>query len=333
MPPIYSGSADEWCYISTDTTGSAVKSVEIIIDNFESQMKEVIELKSHQFTLKDTLWHIGLKPDQDGERKGYVGIFFHNDNKEDLTIKVNVEIGGNRWGEKESTIAAEKARGCAKLLSQQQCKDVLIDGKLKIKVEMKLLKKEVTVIHGKGTSSIPIPDIGSITLKIFEDKSFTDFRIVCKGKSFACHKAFLMARSAVFKTMIESNMKEAKEGSVEFENCTETVVGSFVKYFYTGNVEESILKENVTSFLDLGEKYDMAGLKAMAEQVMIASLDKDNMLSFFQAGDLFKGEKIKAAAKIFLRQNRSSLVEQEGWKDALTDRHLVLELLEFFSMD
>ena len=60
------------------------------------------------------------------------------------------------------------------------------------------------------------------------------------------------------------------------------------------------MKENVVSFLDLGEKYDLPGLKAIAEQAMIAMLDKENMLSFFLAGDLYQGEKIRAASKTFL---------------------------------
>jgi len=83
----------------------------------------------------------------------------------------------------------------------------------------------------------------------------------------------------------------------------------------------------------LGEKYDLAGLKAIAEQVMIANLDKESMLSFFLAGNLYNGEMIKSAAKTFLRENRRSLVKQEGWKDALRDNDLVFELLEFFFED
>ena len=219
----------------------------------------------------------------------------------------------------ECKVMSQDCRGWSKFMTIQECRDVLIDGKLKIKVEIMLLKEEVTN--------------GSVDLKIFEDKSFTDFRVMCNGKSFPCHKVFLMARSSVFKTMIEGNMKEAKEGSVEIEDYTETVAENFVKFFYTGHVDEEILKENAVSFLDLGEKYDMAGLKTIAEQTMIANLDKENMLSLFQAGNLYRGKKIKAAAMIFIRQNRRSLVEQEGWKDAREDGALVLELLEFFSME
>jgi len=335
MPPVYSGSAEEWCYFSTDTTGSA-KSVEIIIDNFESQMKKVSPLKSHQFEVKDTLWHIEVYPDSYVEdEKGKLGVFIYNDNKENLSVKIKIEIGDEaKVCESDYVKLESKSKeGRGFQFTHLKCKDVFIDGKLFIKVEVKVLNEEVTLIHGKGKFSNPVSETNSVNLKIFEDKSCSDFCVVCNGKSFPCHKVFLMAHSPVFKTMIVSNMKEAKEGYFEFNNCTETVVESFVKFFYTGNVDEEILKENAVSFLDLGEQYDIAKLKAITEQAMFANLDKENMLSFFQAGDLYKGKKIKAAAKIFLRQNRRSLVDQEGWKDARKDGHLVLELLEFFSMD
>jgi len=339
MAPVYSGSADEWCYISMDTTGS-VKSVDVIIDNFETQMKkpEGWCLESHQFTVNDTLWHIEFQDVPESRSESNLGVFIINDNKEDLTVNCKVIIVGieDEVREFEGLIEAQEScgRGWPKFMTYQDCKDVLIDGKLKMKIEVKVLKEEVTVIHGKGKSSVLIPDSGSVHLKILEDKSFTDFRVLCTGKSFPCHKVFLMARSSVFKSMLESNMKEAKEGAVEFKNCNETVAGNYVKFFYTGQLNEEILKENVESFLDLGEKYDLAGLKELAEQDMIANLDKDNMVKFFLAGDLCNGKKIKAAAKSFLRQNRRSLVETEGWKDALKDRgDLVLELLEIFSKD
>eukprot|EP00092_Neocalanus_flemingeri_P026294 GFUD01028507.1.p1 GENE.GFUD01028507.1~~GFUD01028507.1.p1 ORF type:complete len:232 (-),score=56.53 GFUD01028507.1:157-852(-) len=214
-------------------------------------------------------------------------------------------------------------------------KDYLSDGKLVLKVEVKVLKEEVSFIYGKGKSFNPVPDTSSVNLKMFEEKAFTDFLVTCNGKSFACHKAFLTARSPVFKAMMESDMKEAKEGAMELENCDETVAESFVKFFYTGQVDEEVLKENTVKFLELGDKYDLPCLKAIAEQIMIANLDIVNMLGLFIAGDLYRGEKIRTAAKTFLRQNRINLVKQEGWREALKNqnRDLVLELMESFSRD
>ena len=93
MSPLYSGSADEWCYLSSQTKTSDL-SVEFTIENFVDQMKETRKtrktrknkettrkLKSAQFTVKDTLWHLEVIPkSNDEDRKGYVGVFLVNDN-------------------------------------------------------------------------------------------------------------------------------------------------------------------------------------------------------------------------------------------------------------
>ena len=327
MPPLYSGTADEWCYFSTDTSGSATN-VEFIIDKFESQMKKDTVFKSHKFTVNDGLWQVQVQPDcKNRGFKGYVGVFILNGNKEDHTVEYTFEIGDNNYKiEGNQKFGAGLVLGCPNLLSHKACKDVLnkqTDGKLTVKVEMKVLLEEITLIYGKRKNVNLIPESSSVPLKLYETKVFTDFLVLCNGKSIPCHKAFLATRSSVFKTMLESDMKEAKEAIFELKNCTEIVAECFVKYFYTGHVEEECLKENVVSFLDLGEKYDLPGLKAIAEQAMIAMLDKENMLSFFLAGDLYQGGKIREAAQTFLRQNRKSLVEDEGWEEALKGRHRI----------
>ena len=347
MPPLYSGSADEWSYLSTGTTGSAMK-VEFIIDKFENQMKRMVTpLKSHQFTVQDTLWHIEVVPDclvtvdadeeenesEDEGEEGYVGVFIINDNKADLAVECKIVIGDVEVNVEDlipasGTVGSYKF-GCPRLLTHQKCKDILNEGKLIVTVEINVLE-EATLIQGKGKNFNVIPESSNVNLKIFEDQDFTDFRVVCVEKSIPCHKAFLVARSSVFKTMMESDMKEAKEATVELESCFETVALSFVKFFYTGHVDYDILKENAIKFLDLGEKYDLARLKAITEQAMIGNLDKENMLSFFLAGDFYHGDEIRAAAKTFLRQNKKSLMEQKGWKEALSNRDLVFELMESF---
>jgi len=307
--------------------------MEFVIDKFESQMKKDSAIKSHKFTVNDSIWQVQVQPDYT-VRKGVVGVFILNVSNEDHTVDYKVAIGKKFFKSDGQIVGAGLGLGCPNLLTHEECKDVLNDGKLTVKVEMKVLKEEITLIHGKGKNVNPITESSSVLLKLFETKDFTDFSVLCNGKSIPCHKAFLATRSSVFKTMLESNMKEAKEAILELKNCTEIVAECFVKYFYTGHVEEASLKENVVSFLDLGEKYDLPGLKAIAEQAMIAMLDKENMLSFFLAGDLYQGEKIREAAKTFLRQNRKSLVKDEGWEEALKGRaDLLIELMKTLSKD
>ena len=83
----------------------------------------------------------------------------------------------------------------------------------------------------------------------------------------------------------------------------------------------------------MGEQYQMVGLKKMAEVAMIANLSTENMLKYFSAGDMFHGKELKEAAKAFIKKNRKSLVKQEGWRDAVKDRELLLDLIESLSSE
>ena len=53
-------------------------------------------------------------------------------------------------------------------------------------------------------------------------------------------------------------------------------------------MEEDILKDEVVAFLELGEKYQVEKLKELAEAKMLQLLDRDNMVEFLMAVDLFR---------------------------------------------
>ena len=96
MPPLYSGSADEWSYISNDTTSSDVKTVDFIIDNFDDEMKKGFhKLRAHPFIVKNTLWHIEVavmaKDKTDG--KNYISVFLRNENYVNLKVDCQATIG------------------------------------------------------------------------------------------------------------------------------------------------------------------------------------------------------------------------------------------------
>ena len=83
-----------------------------------------------------------------------------------------------------------------------------------------------------------------------------------------------------------------------------------VKYLYTGELEENILKEQTLAFLELGQKYDIQELKDLAEQEMLEQLDRKNMVEFVFMGDLFSAEKIFEAALKMTKANMSWLRNQ-----------------------
>jgi hypothetical protein len=82
---------------------------------------------------------------------------------------------------------------------------------------MKIIQQEETVICG-GVSSNSTTEMYIVNSNIFKQMSFPDFEVICNGKVFPCHRAFLATRSSVFKNMFEAKMKEAKDGCVEILN-------------------------------------------------------------------------------------------------------------------
>jgi len=335
MPPLYSGSADEWSYVSRDKSTSPVKTVDFIIDNFEAEMKKGTgKLKSRPFTVNSSLWHIEVDPASKDEKSGrfFVGVLLMNDNEVDMYASCKFIVGKHAHQFLSHQVLAKGDWGYPKFIPQDECKKVLIDGKLKVTIEMSLIKEEETVISGRAQSN-PTHETSIVDSKIFDMMAYPDFKVTCNEKEFSCHKAFLVARSSVFKNMLEADMKEANNGYVEIKNHTEIVVDNFVKFFYTSHVEDEVLKKYAVHFFDLGEQYQVEGLKKMAEQAMIASLSTENMLRYFNAGDMYQGDEIKEAAKAFIRKNRRSLTEQEGWRDTVTDKDLLLDLIESLSKD
>ena len=94
----------------------------------------------------------------------------------------------------------------------------------------------------------------------------TDFTLVFDGHEIACH--ILAASSPVLRAMVENHHVEAVQSKANME-LSEEVGQAFLRFIYTGKLDESLLKEHAPSFLELGEVYDLQKLKQMAEAEML----------------------------------------------------------------
>ena len=86
---------------------------------------------------------------------------------------------------------------------------------------------------------------------------------------------------------MENQHREAIESKANI-NISEDIGRAFVRYVYTGKLEEAILKEHAPAFLELGEMYDLRELKSTAEQELMAQLDLKSMVRLLSIGELFR---------------------------------------------
>ena len=85
---------------------------------------------------------------------------------------------------------------------------------------------------------------------------------------------------------------------------------AFVRFIYTGKLDENLLKEHAPSFLELGEMYDLQQMKHKAEEELLVQLDKKTMVRFVSIGEILRAEKLFEAALKMTKTNMSWLRSQ-----------------------
>ena len=139
---------------------------------------------------------------------------------------------------------------------------------------------------------------------VFKKMQRTDFTLVFGGVEFGCHKHVLAAASSVFEAMVENNqLKEAIESRAKID-ISEEIGQTFLRFIYTGELEERLLKEHAVGLLELGDKYDVQELKQLAEEELVKQLDKWNMRKMISIGETFNAKVILRAALKMKKANR-----------------------------
>ena len=99
-------------------------------------------------------------------------------------------------------------------------------------------------------------------------------------------------------------------------------------YIYGGVVPN--IDKDAKELLNIAEKYQLLQLKISLGEKLVYTLNKDNCIEYLAIGDVLHVNKLKEAAFKFFRQNAGSIMENENWKQGLTNLPsiLALELME-----
>jgi hypothetical protein len=224
-----------------------------------------------------------------------VGIFLVNEQDEAVTVdhfKLTIgdqsKVGKNRklasLSEAQSDSTVSRGRGWKNWFTQEEAKAVLKDGEFEVKAEVVLDGDKIVI--GENTNKLKSDGQSKMVLqKMHKDMSGADFLLVCEGSLLPAHRLVLAAASPYFKAMLLPETAEAKAGNTNLE-CSEDIGRPFIKFLYTGEIEDAVLDENIEKFLCLGDKYAVPELKQRAENRMVQLLSRENMVAFFIAGDM-----------------------------------------------
>ena len=220
------------------------------------------------------------------ETKNHVAVYIENTMDTALEAKIWLKVVG--ISKQTSTVLKGKTDvGWQKFVTHAMCEEACNQGRnFKVKARLELPGK-IKITEIRTTSSVGKKKRGLSVLENIYQMKNTDFIIMCNGNPVPCHKLILAGASPVFEAMLGNEMnKEVIEGKLELEIPVE-IGKAFVETIYTGKLSASILKKEAYSFLQIGDKYQIRGLKDLAEEEMINQLDRENMVKLLAIGDMF----------------------------------------------
>ena len=255
---------DEWFRATSVTSKSAVKTIGVVVEDFENVIKETNAVKFPLFTIHESKWAIKICSEgyndsktTSGEPladKGFIGIWIFNENSEiyskdkekTFELEGKVTCCGKNFilsmpGSKQSKVFKVcGGYGWRNKLSHDQCTKNLIDGKLVVKAELSLVKRGDLKVSGgneEGSGSESNENFSTKLIeKIYSEKVFCDFKLVSNDLEFDCHKTFIASQSETLRNAVE---RWAPDGKMILNEFKPGVIEVLINFFYS---DRSILR-------------------------------------------------------------------------------------------
>ena len=290
----------------------------LVIKNFARVMggfKPGMFIESDSFMLGDTPLSIRVYPNgPNGGRddyKGNVSLCLFNNGDEDISVKGQLitELRTMDFDYTETVLAGGFGFGFDKFLTHGECADAYKDSDFVVEAKLEI-PGEVTKIVGKLSAAASKKRKLNVLENVYNKMARTDFTLIFEGEEVPCHKHILAAASPVFKAMVENNtFREAIDSQANL-NLSAEVGRAFLRFIYTGEMQEDVMKDNASAFLEMGQVYYLQKLKDMAEKELFSQLDKENMVTMAYLGELFEAKDIFEAALKIIKINMAWLRHQ-----------------------
>ena len=134
--------------------------------------------------------------------------------------------------------------------------------------------------------------------------------VVEDGKEFRAHRKVLSEASPFFDKLLNSGMRESKEGVVRLEMLTEAGLGAVLEFIYTGGVE-ILAEDNARDLIEMADYLSIPQLKTFAGRVLAQKLNTSNCISSYYFAKRYQCEELVSDAKNFIHANFTNVAKTE----------------------
>ena len=137
-----------------------------------------------------------------------------------------------------------------------------------------------------------------------------DITLVTKdNKEFKAHRNVLSAASPFFSKLLQSDMKENREGIVRFKEISGAVMEDVLEFIYTGSVE--VTQENSKDLIAAANYLLIPGLKKLSGRFLERKMAKSNCISTFYFAEMYQCDELITKTRKFIHANFASVAEMD----------------------
>jgi hypothetical protein len=172
-------------------------------------------------------------------------------------------------------------------------------------------------IYSKFEIVLKVPnDLNSsstVIPSIFSEGEYTDVKIICKEKTFKCHKSLLASKSDVFKAMFDTNQCTEKiTGTVLVDDINAKTMNTLLKYMYRTKItDEEAMDLNL---IVAANNYNIVDLVLKCEKIVLLTMSMKNIMDILAVTKLLPTPYLFEKARLFFSERMGREKVQEGQK-------------------
>ena len=137
-----------------------------------------------------------------------------------------------------------------------------------------------------------------------------DVTLITKDdKEFKAHRNVLSAASPFFSKLLQSDMRENREGIVRFQEISGAVIEDVLEFVYTGSVE--VTQENSKDLIAAANYLLIPSLKEVSGRFLKRQMSLSNCISTFYFAEMYQCDELITNTRKFIHANFTSVAEMD----------------------
>jgi hypothetical protein len=163
--------------------------------------------------------------------------------------------------------------------------------------------------------------------RLLNSPDFSDITFVVQGQKIYAHKAILAAQCEHFHAMFSGGrFVESKQSEIEIPDWSHVAFFAMLEWLYTGHTPRELSPGHQTEILGLADHYTLDGLKHVCENVLMHSVEMDNVCSLLRHADRFLAQELKRYCMSFILKNFDQVTASSSFEELAASPQLLLEV-------